>query len=945
MPFDLGTIWASIGLNTQKLDAGLMAAQTKLATADNQIMTMGQRLTNNSTKFMMAGGLMVGAVAAIGVASVKTAAQFETSMRNVNSISNLSEAQFKKQADAVLTLSTKLPQSAKVLADGLYDIASSGFQGADGMKVLAASAKAASAGMTDTATSAKGVTAVLNAYGFEADKAAAVSDTMFKTVDKGVITFEELSSTVGDWIGMAKAANLSFEEASGAIAYMTTKGIGAAEAGVSLTRMLTGIIKPSEEMAAMIKNAGYESGEMMLKTLGLTGTMKVLNDATGGSITKLIELIPEIRGVRGANALLGAGYEELTDYMKDFNNTAGATDVALAEQSKSLEYQMKLLKNNANAVVIALGTELIPSITKYVTKLSEFIVTHKEGIIELAKFGGSAIGIIGGLVLLAGVIGKVRLGVLSLIGTLNKVRFYSLTNLFNAGAGAGLGTIAAVTAAVAALGYVTDLAGDKIDNLSDTKLNKLAATATRTVFSIGAVKNGIEENIAVVDALRKGYLTLDDAAHINIFTMDDYKAKIAEAKKEEEDLANGIYDSVEAFQSALTFVNKYSDEVPNATTAMTDLIDKLQNGELSTEAFTLAVEELRKETNNGRDDIEESLPVYDDFADKQDLARIKVEAHSQAQKNAKKPTEENTEAIDEQTESVDELRGAFEQLIGVLFDEIDVDNRLQEAKWKVADIQKELNQLVKDGKEGTREYEEKVNELDVANKEVINSLYGVYTNIEKTKEEQEAAKQEALKLALQFVETGDIGIAKFNEMAKEFGISFEGMSVSGAQGQAVISGSLEKIGASADDSSEDVKELQGNIDNLHDKEITITTNFTYKGEQWVEMGGAQRQAMGGIVGHAMGGIIGMNIPHAAGGIVIPQTGRAIPILAHEGEMILNSSQQGNLIDALWGVANGKGSGSGMTVNLTVISPEPLTPSEVARQTRNTLRLAGLEASL
>ena len=52
---------------------------------------------------------------------------------------------------------------------------------------------------------------------------------------------------------------------------------------------------------------------------------------------------------------------------------------------------------------------------------------------------------------------------------------------------------------------------------------------------------------------------------------------------------------------------------------------------------------------------------------------------------------------------------------------------------------------------------------------------------------------------------------------------------------------------------------------------------------------------------------------------MPQTGRAVPILAHEGEMILNTSQQNNLIDALWGVANGKGEVGGQPININVIA--------------------------
>src|ERR671918_86576 len=106
-------------------------------------------------------------------------------------------------SNAVLEMSTRLPQSAQVLAKGLYDIGSSGFYGADALKILEVSAIAASAGMTDTATASKAIVGVLNAYGLEAEDAAHVSDVLFTTVELGVITFEELTRQLGDVLGAA----------------------------------------------------------------------------------------------------------------------------------------------------------------------------------------------------------------------------------------------------------------------------------------------------------------------------------------------------------------------------------------------------------------------------------------------------------------------------------------------------------------------------------------------------------------------------------------------------------------------------------------------------------------------------------------------------------------------------------------------------------------------
>jgi hypothetical protein len=119
MPINLGSIFASIGLDTRQLDMGVAKANAKLTAADRSLQTMGQRMTANSTKFMMAGGVMVAAAGAAAGATVKMASDFETSMRNVNSIMRVSEEEFTDISAAVLDISKKLPQSATVLANGL----------------------------------------------------------------------------------------------------------------------------------------------------------------------------------------------------------------------------------------------------------------------------------------------------------------------------------------------------------------------------------------------------------------------------------------------------------------------------------------------------------------------------------------------------------------------------------------------------------------------------------------------------------------------------------------------------------------------------------------------------------------------------------------------------------------------------------------------------------
>ena len=317
-------------------------------------------------------GLVVGGVlTAAFAASVGAAAKFEVSMRNVSTISEVTRKNFGDMSAKVLELSRVVPQSANVLAEGLYDIASSGFDGAEALTVLEASAVAASAGLTNTATAAKGVTAVLNAYGKSGFEAAAVSDILFQTVNLGVITFEELAQNMGDFVGTAAAFGRNMEgnfivpveDAAAALATMTLSGINAAEASTALNRVMLAFIKPSDEMVSTLKAYGYESGVAAVEALGLKGAIELVGRATGGSIQQLSGLFAEVRGLKGALALLsdeGENYTRVANGITDETARMGATQRAFNEQSKSLSFQLEILKSSITGLAVEIGTKALP---------------------------------------------------------------------------------------------------------------------------------------------------------------------------------------------------------------------------------------------------------------------------------------------------------------------------------------------------------------------------------------------------------------------------------------------------------------------------------------------------------------------------------------------------------------------------------------------------------
>jgi TP901 family phage tail tape measure protein len=799
MAFNLGTIWAEIAVNTKKLDEGLMKAQVKLAAADKEITTMGQKLTLASTKMMVAGGIMAGAVAAVGVASVKSAKEFDTSMRNVNSITKLTEKEFQNLSKDVVDMSKKLPQSAKTLAEGLYDISSSGFQGAEGMKVLEAAAKAASAGMTDTATSAKGIVAVLNAYGMEAKDAMNVADTMFATVDKGVISFEELSGGIGNVVSTAKLAGISFNELSGMIAYMTTKGVSADETMTALNRLVMSIIDPSEELTEVLKEAGYESGELAIKQLGLVGVLELMEKASGGSLTKLQKLSPEMRALKASGALLGSGFEELTKYMSDFKDTAGATQSALDEQAKSLDFQLNLLKNNVEAIKITLGRELVPEITKATKAMSGWISENDELAATLTKVIGGGVAGAGGLLLLASLVGKIRALMMSTTGSVGVIS----------------------TAFVVFNGAVDRLA-ESLDN-SDRTSGQLEGTLLRTLAPLTMLTDGMKENITIAQALADGYLSASEAGHVNILTIQKYLKLIEERKNAEK-----------------------------------ELID------------------------------EAALQRFEQLTDRLDAADKGMNDYARSTNEATKKAEEQAAALEKQKKSVDELVESIYELYNLY-------QSTTESAWAFEDAIKNYNEVMADSAATDREKQEALfaaqDQWEIFHLSLLKEQETVGTNIKR----QEELQEEYVKSGLKAVDAGIISETAFINMAKQFDIS-SGEIIKWAEEMGIV---LDEV------TKERIIRL-GLDTSGFDSSLSAAINR-------LNMWESKNMAAGGIVGYAHGGII----PQAAGGMVVPQTGRAIPILAHEGEMILNSSQQGNLINALWGVANGKGGGGSIHNNFYI----------------------------
>lgn len=257
--------------------------------------------------------LSVGAITKILGGAIAEFRKLDESLRNVQSITLQSDASIRETAKSLLgmVLSGKSAgQSAGDLAVALYEVVSSGYEGADAMKILQISAQGASAGLSTVQETSKMLMAILHAYNLPVSEAANVMDQLFTIVNLGVIHFSELNTGLGYLIPTAAALNVPLNELGAAIELLTRQGQMPSRVMTNLNDVLTRMLKPNEDLKAAIEGLGYASGSAMVKQEGLVGSVIKLAAAAGMAQEEISDFSAEnLKIAEGNEAAIGKAAE------------------------------------------------------------------------------------------------------------------------------------------------------------------------------------------------------------------------------------------------------------------------------------------------------------------------------------------------------------------------------------------------------------------------------------------------------------------------------------------------------------------------------------------------------------------------------------------------------------------------------------------------------------
>lgn len=343
-----------------KIDADNKGLLTGLAASSSAI----SRFASSAKVGFVAAGV------AATAASVKMAADFQTSMTKITALVGVSRKQVDAWGQDILKLSTEIPEAPLAFADAMFFVTSAGFRGAQALDVLTLSGKAAAAGLGSMRDIADVVTSAMNAYADAGLKASQVTDTLIAAVTRGKFAPEDLAQNLGQVLPVASLVGISFDQVAASIAAVSRQGLSVPRATTALRFLLGSFIRPSSQASDALETIGLSVQDLQdsLASRGLLATLNMLSqkfDITTAVGKKLFATV--LGGSRGsyvALALVGDRLEENEKIFAAVRDSAGETDRAFSEMSHTAQFQFKLIVSSIQAAAIEFGSIFLPVVSQ-----------------------------------------------------------------------------------------------------------------------------------------------------------------------------------------------------------------------------------------------------------------------------------------------------------------------------------------------------------------------------------------------------------------------------------------------------------------------------------------------------------------------------------------------------------------------------------------------------
>lgn len=359
-------------------------AMQKIAVTGEKLKTVGDNVSNAGKKLLP----VTAGVTALGTAAITTAANFESSMSQVQATMGITKDSMSTvNGQSVNTMETlgelakkmgsETAFSASSCAEALNYLALAGYDTEEMCNTLPTVLNLAAAGNIDLAVASDMVTDAMSALEMEVSSADIMVDQMAKTSSKTNTSISQLGEGILSIGATAKSVKGGTAELNTALGILANNGIKGAEGGTHLRNIILSLQTPTDKAAASMKSLGvdvYDSEGNMRSMNDILGDLnKSMDGMTSEEKSNIISNIFNKTDLSSVNALLANTGSAWDDLQNSITNSAGAAQQMADTQLDNLQGQLTIIKSALEGLAISFGELLMPSIKQIVGWVQTFV--------------------------------------------------------------------------------------------------------------------------------------------------------------------------------------------------------------------------------------------------------------------------------------------------------------------------------------------------------------------------------------------------------------------------------------------------------------------------------------------------------------------------------------------------------------------------------------------
>lgn len=360
------------------------AALAKIEEVGDKLQTAGDKISGAGQKLLP----VTAAVAGLGTAAVKTTADFDTSMSQVQATMGITkDAMSELNGESVNTvealrdlakqMGSETAFSASECADAMNYLALAGYDTQEIYDTLPTVLNLAAAGGIDLASASDMVTDAMSALGMETSEADTMVDQMSKTASTTNTSVSQLGEAILTIGATAKTVKGGTAELNTALGILANNGIKGAEGGTHLRNVILALQSPTDKAAACMASLGvevYDSEGNMRSLNDILGDLNTSMDGmTSAEKQNIISSIFNKTDLAAVNSLLVSTGDSWDSLQQSITESCGAAQQMADTQLDNLSGQITILKSALEGLAISFGEILMPKIRAAAKKIQEFV--------------------------------------------------------------------------------------------------------------------------------------------------------------------------------------------------------------------------------------------------------------------------------------------------------------------------------------------------------------------------------------------------------------------------------------------------------------------------------------------------------------------------------------------------------------------------------------------